>query len=353
MVEHDEAIKEIYRNARNYYTEADLKRMLTYFDIHQKDIDTLRNAFSIVKEIPDSVSDEFLNHLFKFPETSAILRKKENQIEHLKTKTKEYFKNMLKANFDISYVKEKLTIGMIHYKMGVKEDYYIGAYSKASHSIISYVESFLDCRQKIDFADSLTKIILLDVNLTLKFYFYVKTEGERYFKNLSEKDYLTGLYNREKFEKIAERIIYEAKRYDRKFSLIMFDVDNFKSVNDTFGHDTGDMLLKEITAIIGAQLRKSDYFIRWGGDEFIIILPEADISSAYNAAEKIRKFVENHKFSIANHTTISLGAVQYIAKENYTSLFKRLDNALYLSKSKGKNATFANENRTLIKCAGL
>ena len=353
MIEHDEAIKEIYRNALNYYTEADLKRMLTYFDIKQKDIDTLRNTFSIVKEIPDSIFDEFFNHLLKFPETSAILRKKENQIEHLKTKTKECLKNILKADFDMNYVKEKLTIGMIHYKMGVKEDYYIGAYSEASRSINLYAESFLDCQQRIDFANSLTKIILLDINLTLKFYFYVKAEGERYFKNLSEKDYLTGLYNREKFEQIAERIIYEAKRYGRKFSLIMFDIDNFKSVNDTFGHDTGDMLLKEIAAIVGAQLRKSDYFIRWGGDEFIIILPETDIGSACNAAEKIRKFVENHKFSIANHTTISLGAVQYTAEENYRSLFKRLDNALYMSKSKGKNAAFVSENRTLIKCAGL
>jgi diguanylate cyclase (GGDEF)-like protein len=127
------------------------------------------------------------------------------------------------------------------------------------------------------------------------------------------------------------------KRYGKKFSVIMFDVDFFKKINDTFGHEKGDEVLFEIAEIVKKELRNVDLIFRYGGEEFIIILPETDLKKAVEIAERIKKRIENHKFLINRKITVSMGVTEYKKGENKKDLIKRVDNYLYEAKRTGRN----------------
>jgi diguanylate cyclase (GGDEF)-like protein len=119
--------------------------------------------------------------------------------------------------------------------------------------------------------------------------------------------------------------------------LIIFDIDFFKKINDSHGHQTGDEILKSITKIIKNEIRETDLLARFGGDEFLIISPETNIKNGKIIAEKIRESVEDKELHNNIKTTISLGITEYKDKDTIDSLMKRTDNALYQSKSRGRN----------------
>lgn len=154
----------------------------------------------------------------------------------------------------------------------------------------------------------------------------------------ASKDYLTNLYNRRKFNTILNYEITLIKRNShRNLSLIILDIDNFKSINDTYGHDIGDKILVDIAKIIQISSRESDIVCRWGGEEFTIALPETSISKAYIVAEKIKTSIENFLFHNDLIVTASLGLAEFHSDDDYTSFFKRADNAMYKAKHSGKN----------------
>jgi diguanylate cyclase (GGDEF)-like protein len=130
--------------------------------------------------------------------------------------------------------------------------------------------------------------------------------------------------------------IENAKRYGRPLSLLILDLDHFKQVNDTFGHDAGDAVLKTTTNIVSSVLRRIDIFARYGGEEFIIALPETTLAGAAALAEKIRSAVEQHLFPAAGRITISIGAAEFAGNET-DALVKRADEALYAAKRNGRN----------------
>lgn len=117
----------------------------------------------------------------------------------------------------------------------------------------------------------------------------------------------------------------------------MFDIDHFKNVNDTFGHNIGDYILKNLTQVVKEQLRENDFLVRWGGEEFIIITPQTEMEKAGMLAERIKKAVENYKFDIVGKLTISLGVTQFKMQDTEDTFITRTDDALYLSKRKGRN----------------
>lgn len=159
---------------------------------------------------------------------------------------------------------------------------------------------------------------------------------------LSRTDSLTGLLNR---RALIERLEYEmnrAKRYGSELSLILCDIDNLKAINDTHGHNIGDMALQSISGTLNGLLRKPDIVGRYGGDEFILILPETSINGAGNLAERIRSSVEKAEFHLMAkeriHISLSLGVTSLRAgTDAVDSLVQRSDNALYVSKQTGRN----------------
>ncbi|QHI71641.1 sensor domain-containing diguanylate cyclase [Aminipila terrae] len=151
-------------------------------------------------------------------------------------------------------------------------------------------------------------------------------------------DMLTGAYNRRKFEYFVKMSIEKKENSGISFCIIMFDIDFFKKVNDTFGHREGDRILKEITAIVKSSLREQDKVFRWGGEEFIILLPELPLERTEEIAESLRKAVEQNDFGIKNHpVTISLGIGEYVINDSIEQFVSRVDNGLLKAKSTGRN----------------
>ena len=154
----------------------------------------------------------------------------------------------------------------------------------------------------------------------------------------ASRDFLTKLYNRRKFDSLIEYEIEQIKRYKHgNLCIVLLDIDNFKIVNDTHGHDTGDIILKEIGKILQVSSRNSDVASRWGGEEFAVSLSHTNIEEALIVAQKIRISIENFKFANDLSITCSFGIAQFRTSDTYQTLFKRVDNALYEAKNTGKN----------------
>jgi diguanylate cyclase (GGDEF)-like protein len=169
------------------------------------------------------------------------------------------------------------------------------------------------------------------------------------FRYLATVDGLTKLWNRETIEAKLRDEIFRSQRYNRKISLVLLDIDNFKKVNDTYGHPTGDLVLRKLSEILKINLRKTDFIGRWGGEEFIIICIETDKRSVWKVSEKLRISVEEFDFGIDMPITISLGNATLNKDENIDEVLKRVDVNMYKAKESGRNKTepdpyYKNEN---------
>jgi diguanylate cyclase (GGDEF)-like protein/PAS domain S-box-containing protein len=165
----------------------------------------------------------------------------------------------------------------------------------------------------------------------------VQKRMEEKLKKLSTKDNLTGFYNRRKFKEIIRIEIERVKRYNQPLSIIMFDIDHFKKVNDKYGHGAGDYVLKTIASIVRKNVRKIDYLFRWGGEEFLILSSETQLDKAHALAERIRKAIESYKFKKVGKVTVSFGVTEFKERETQDSFIKRADDAMYKAKEKGRN----------------
>lgn len=169
-----------------------------------------------------------------------------------------------------------------------------------------------------------------------------RKQMEKKLEKLAKKDSLTEAYNRSQLNEFIGREMERTSRFNLKLSMIMFDVDNFKQINDTHGHIVGDQVLKKIGCIVRENIRKINYFIRWGGEEFIIITPETDLNKAKAMSERIRKVVESHKFDHAGKVTVSFGVTRLKKEDTIDTFIKRVDDAMYLAKRNGKNRVEVN-----------
>lgn len=154
---------------------------------------------------------------------------------------------------------------------------------------------------------------------------------------LSESDPLTGLYNRRHFRQLLMMEISRVRRHSRPLSLIMFDVDDFKSINDTLGHAAGDKVLKIMSSLVEITLRDQDSVARWGGDEFVIMTPETDLLGAFQVAERLRYLMCKHDFGKVGKVTASFGVSRVEYQDDVDSFLERVDRLLYLAKERGKN----------------
>ncbi len=156
-------------------------------------------------------------------------------------------------------------------------------------------------------------------------------------KNRANYDSLTSIYNRGSFEHYLDIEIDKAKKGGNVFSLIMFDIDHFKEINDTHGHDVGDEILKDLTMLISSHIRENDLFARWGGEEFMII-SKTGLDKSEILAEKLRKIIEQHQFTKVENLTCSFGVAQYHDEDTKETIVKRADNMLYSAKENGRNS---------------
>jgi polar amino acid transport system substrate-binding protein len=162
--------------------------------------------------------------------------------------------------------------------------------------------------------------------------------AEKELTEFASKDSLTKIFNRGKIENLLNKEIGNSNHQDDIFSIIFFDIDNFKQLNDKFGHNKGDEVLIELSRIISINIRDSDYFGRWGGEEFIIILPKTTSNQAFLIANNLKLLIINYDFNINNKITISSGITQYINSDSTDTIITRADSAMYYVKEHGKNS---------------
>jgi diguanylate cyclase (GGDEF)-like protein len=153
----------------------------------------------------------------------------------------------------------------------------------------------------------------------------------------SNTDVLTQIRNRSSFNQCLTREIALAGRYNKPLPLIIFDIDRFKTINDTLGHLAGDSVLRELASLISGNIRQSDIFARWGGEEFTLLAPNIDREQTSLFMEKLRMLVETHAFSVGCKITCSFGGAMYTSMEAGEDLLRRADEALYQAKSRGRN----------------
>ena len=154
---------------------------------------------------------------------------------------------------------------------------------------------------------------------------------------LSVTDQLTDVYNRRAFEVYFKLEQERAIRYENDLSLILLDIDYFKNINDKYGHQTGDKILKQIVKVLKKQKRKNDYLCRWGGDEFVFLLPETSLIKAQVIAERFRSSIEMLQPVGQTKITVSMGLAKYNQGDTLKTLLKRADVALYRAKDSGRN----------------
>ena len=154
---------------------------------------------------------------------------------------------------------------------------------------------------------------------------------------VAQKDELTQIYNRSKFNLILSVSLRNAEIYNEPFTVILFDIDYFKKVNDQYGHNVGDHVLVQLTALIKSQLRSHDTFARWGGEEFIILSKPATENDSYLLAHRLRKYIESFPFDVIEKLTCSFGVSEFSKNDTAKSVIQRADNALYQAKKEGRN----------------
>ncbi len=168
-------------------------------------------------------------------------------------------------------------------------------------------------------------------------------DSQKSLEQLASQDHMTKLYNRRYFSEMSLKILELAKRNKTDLSILMLDIDKFKNVNDTYGHHVGDDVIIALANVLKNISRNSDIACRFGGEEFLLLLPETNLEGAYAIAEKIRKHVEQLVVKLENHEplhfTISAGVAQYNPESelNLEKTIQRADDALYEAKESGRN----------------
>jgi len=319
-----------------------------------------------VEKIEDESKKEILKEKINFDFIIVILPyvnlsyKEDKKI--LKDSSSEYILSVEKAiNIHLN-IKNKLYkslfSGKNHVKIKSAEDCEFTEWLKDSlmdlvndKNIIKEIESLhekfhLIAQKILKSKDNFTKVLLFrdleDISLKL-----IYLLNKIYTENLSHiaiYDKLTQVYNRALLDSILYKSAKYSKRHKLPISIIMLDLDNFKSINDTCGHLEGDRVLKTVASIIKSSIRESDYIFRYGGEEFLILLPNTDINGAVVVGEKIRRNIENFNFGLDRKITISCGIKQIVNFDNPYLDIEQADKYLYIAKKTGKNRCICGNN---------
>ncbi len=329
----DSQIAEIIADEQNIDL-ADFEQRKRFLMINDADVERIKAFGRSLPQIPESMFDFFYEHLHRFPETKSLLKDSE-VVASLKQKQMTYFKQLLEGNYDWDYMLSRLAVGYVHVEMGVVPLWYVGAFGKYLEQIKGLTEQYADEPQLT--YESLFKVILLDIVLTLESYHYTKYKLYEELKIMAATDQLTGAYNRRKMLEIMKYEMQRAQRQEAPLALIMLDIDHFKHINDTYGHQEGDQVLIKLSDLVHSNLRGTDFLIRFGGEEFLVVLPAADLAEACEAAERLRHLVAQKNFSPVERVRISLGVAQLREGDTMDSVIKRADDKLYEAKQGGRD----------------
>lgn len=173
------------------------------------------------------------------------------------------------------------------------------------------------------------------------FLMMTKERSDDQLRQAARRDHLTGCWNRVHIEEVVAQELAQLNRYGHPIAALLVDIDWFKAINDRHGHDRGDSVLREFSEVVRASLRGTDVLCRWGGEEFLVILPMTGLAEAIGLAERLRREVADHAFSIGERVSVSIGVAACLSADTWENWFHRVDAALYRAKTSGRNQTRA------------
>lgn len=289
------------------------------FDAEQSNyIESIYSRDYLVDKAVQAVSNK-QNKKLTFEETKVLIGSVKSELEK---------KMSMNDNFtlDTSYLGQTFLIQFLTIK-------------NVKYEPVGYFIAITSNKQIDEIKDDSIKEMILVTAIVLSFIisYTILIKSHNKLKKSSSHDFLTKIYNRHKFLEIATSEMERFDRYGEKFSVVMVDIDYFKVVNDTYGHGTGDKVLIELTQQIKRIIRVSDVFARWGGEEFICLLPNTELEQALIVSEKIRAEIEKHEFQSVGNITISLGVAEVSPEVSIEKLIESADEALYRAKNNGRN----------------
>lgn len=295
--EHQKAFRDEYLKMTPYSREGDLSNEMKYLVSVQ---------FFTSQTLPQDLASQKA-----FLEQNEYTCKYENHVLHLFGKVE-----------DKGFLWIKKEAKALHY---IRAQFEYFAFFLGSLCLLSLGILYVGYREMLAYH---TKKEILETE-----YLFLEEDAKR----LAFVDTLTGVSTRLKLSQSLHDLIENAKRFVQPFSLIMFDLDCFKKINDTYGHDYGDIVLKTIAQSVKKSLRESDIIARWGGEEFVVVLPMTSLKSGIKTAEKLRRMASSISFDQVSQVTCSFGVVEYHIGESEEALFKRVDVLLYEAKTSGRN----------------
>ena len=321
-------------------------------NLTRDDVNALIESKSVIEENIDSIVDIFYENQTQIDEISLLIGDSDT-LKRLHTALRKYIVDLFSGYYDSEYVNNRLRIGMVHKRIGVEPKLYLSAVRTLKNIVINILENAIEDQKQVKkILSALDKLLYFDITLVFDTYIgsliseieNAKQKTEIYARSLEEKvaertkqleelsrvDPLTNLYNQRAMYDYLRRELLNAKRNSTKLSLIYFDVDKFKQINDIEGHIKGDEVLKNVAKILANSVREVDISCRYGGDEFVLILPNCDIQNAKGICEKIIKaFSEKYPTYSLSIGIAETGTESYVDSEQ---LIKMADKKMYLAK---------------------
>ncbi len=308
-------------------SDAEIQSRLELAALSLRDFELLKDVLPLINSKVDSIVERFYISQLAIDDI-AVLIGDADTLHRLKGAQHQYILDLFSGQYDSTYVNNRLRIGMVHKRIGVEPKLYLSAISSLKLILFDVLDKFVVPDILAQTKQSLDKLFYFDTTLVFDTYIssiiseleVAKKKTEMYanslevkvsertvqLEELAKKDPLTGINNQRAMRELASLLLASVARRKASFSLIYFDIDNFKQVNDQHGHLKGDEVLKVISECIRQHARESDVPCRYGGDEFCILLPDADAQSAQSVAERIVASFAN----IYPDLSLSIGVVQ-------------------------------------------
>ncbi|CAK8717704.1 Diguanylate cyclase DosC [Candidatus Electrothrix laxa] len=332
--------------------EAEIFHRKELVGFSEKDAELLKNCQSFIFERLDAIVTEFYDHQIAFDEVALIIGDADT-LQRLMEAQKSYIMSLFSGVYDLEHANKKLRIGLVHKRIGVDPKYYLSAIKTLKNKLDQVIKDQIpDVEEQHATISALDKLLFFDIELVFDTYIRslvavmesAKDKSERYALSLEEKvaertqalqelarrDGLTGLYNHRAFLEFLKRDIASAKRNRLPLSLIYFDIDKFKIINDKKGHMKGDKILRAIGKVLSKISREVDVPCRYGGDEFCVILSGCVAEDAKLFCGRLQEQFTGQYKAIS----LSIGIAQTGPEifMNHDELIKLADDAMYQAK---------------------
>jgi two-component system cell cycle response regulator len=335
------------------FTEEARQQRLALMELGETDLPFLQQAQQLaIYPHGKDILDRFYDFLEGFSEMQSFLGNPEH-LQRLKSSQAEYLKCFGLAFDDIAYFEYRLRIGIAHERVGLPLHLYLAGYRKLEELILATLPATAQAGQSYaKYVHSIHKIVMLDISLAIDAYSRRRAADmtESLHALMQERDVLntqlmhdtlTGTLSRRFIlETLNKQLAQLTRQPDRRLSIALLDLDHFKVVNDTFGHLVGDKVLYEFSRVVSSRVREQDYFGRFGGEEFLLILIDIAPDEAKTALNRI---LEATQLQVFTHNgkhiplTVSIGFTTALPDEKVDDLIDRADSALYQAKQRGRN----------------